>query len=218
VTSARGGALRIIEEVGVLPVVRLEDLSRALDLADALEAGGISLLEFTLTNPEAIDVIRTVRRERPHLLVGAGTVIDAESARLAILAGAQFLVTPLVRSEVISSGLRYGVPTLCGALTPTEIMTAWEAGSPCIKVFPGSLFGPTYFRAVREPLPQVKLMPSGGVSLENAADFIRAGAVAVSAGGQLVSTADVRQGNWAAIGERARAFVTAVRQAREQRM
>ncbi|HZU14291.1 MAG TPA: bifunctional 4-hydroxy-2-oxoglutarate aldolase/2-dehydro-3-deoxy-phosphogluconate aldolase [Chloroflexota bacterium] len=212
-----GDPVRLIEEIGVLPVVRLDDLSRALDLADALASGGIPVLEFTLTNPDAVDVIRMVGRERPDLTVGAGTVLDAASARLAILAGARFLVTPVLRPEVIVLGRRYGVPTLCGAFTPTEILAAWEQGSPCIKVFPASTAGPSYFRAVREPLPQVRLMPSGGVTLENTPDFIRAGAAAVSAGGQLVSPDDVRDLNWAAIRARACAFVSAVRDARDHR-
>jgi 2-dehydro-3-deoxyphosphogluconate aldolase/(4S)-4-hydroxy-2-oxoglutarate aldolase len=171
-------------------------------------------VEYTLTNPDALEAVRAVRRAVPHVIAGAGTVLDGESARLAILSGAQYLVTPTVCPDVISTGLRYGVPTLCGAMTPTEILTAWQAGSGCIKVFPAGTLGPAYFKAVSAPLPQVRLMPSGGVSMANAGDFIRAGAAAVSAGSELVDGSAVARGDWSAITERAVAFVQAVREAR----
>jgi 2-dehydro-3-deoxyphosphogluconate aldolase/(4S)-4-hydroxy-2-oxoglutarate aldolase len=195
-------------------VVRLDDLSTAVDVARALAAGGVPTVEYTLTNPNAIDAVRRVREEVPDVIAGAGTVLDAESARLAILAGAQYLVTPTVTLDVIRMGQRYGVPTLCGALTPTEILTAWQSGAACIKVFPASAFGAAYFKAIRGPLPQVPLMPSGGVSADNAADFIRAGAAAVSVGSELIDGASVRAGDWNTVRSRAERLVQAVREAR----
>jgi 2-dehydro-3-deoxyphosphogluconate aldolase/(4S)-4-hydroxy-2-oxoglutarate aldolase len=201
-------------EIGVVPVVRLDDLTTAVELAQALAAGGVPTVEYTLTNPGAIEAIRAVRAEVPEVIAGAGTVLDSESARLAILAGAQYLVTPSVCPDVIMLGLRYGVPTFCGAMTPTEILAAWQLGSGCIKVFPASVLGPAYFKAVRDPLPQVRLMPSGGVTSANAGAFIRAGAVAVSAGGRLIDPEAIAQDDWRAITAQAEAFRRAVREAR----
>jgi 2-dehydro-3-deoxyphosphogluconate aldolase/(4S)-4-hydroxy-2-oxoglutarate aldolase len=214
--DAQVDAYRRVVEIGVLPVVRLEDLSAAREVTSALGTGGVPVVEFPLTNPDAVDAVRAVRASLPEILVGAGTVLDAESARFAILAGAQFLVTPALRPDVIAVGLRYGAPTFCGAMSPTEILTAWEAGAACIKIFPASTVGPDHFAAVREPLPQIPLMPSGGVSLENAATFMRAGAVAVSVGGQLVSRQLVETKDWDEIARRARAFREAVQSVREK--
>lgn len=206
--------IEAVLDIGVVPVVRLDDLSAAVSVAQALAAGDVPTVEYTLTNPAAIDAIRAVRAEAPQVLAGAGTVLDGESARLAILAGAQYLVTPTVCPDVITVGLRYGVPTFCGAMTPTEILTAWQLGAGCVKVFPAGVLGLAYFKAVREPLPQIRLMPSGGVTAENAGDFIRAGAAAVSAGGKLIDPNAVAVGDWSAITDRAKAFRQAVREAR----
>ncbi len=207
----------IVEEllrVGVVPVVRLNDLSSATEVARAVAEGGIPVLEFTLTNPDAIDAVRTVRAQEPDILAGAGTVLDGASARLAILAGAQYLVTPTLAPEVIAMGLRYSVPTFCGALTPTEVLAAWEAGAACVKIFPAGAFGPQYITALRGPLPHIRMMPSGGVTVENAGAFIRAGSAAVSAGSDLVSAEIVHNAQWSTLTQRAAAFSAAVQAAR----
>ena len=201
----------VIEADGVVAVVRLDDLSAAVPLTEALVAGGVRAVEFTFTNPaagRAIEAARAALGERA--LIGAGSVLDAETARIAILAGAAFVVTPTLSLETIALCNRYGVPTVIGALTPTEILTAWEAGATYVKVFPASLGGPGYLKDVRGPLPQVKLIPTGGVSVENAADFIRAGAVAVALGSNLVDGRTVAAADWATLTARARAVVAAV--------
>jgi 2-dehydro-3-deoxyphosphogluconate aldolase/(4S)-4-hydroxy-2-oxoglutarate aldolase len=208
---------RMIEEDGVVAVVRLDDLSAAAPLAEALANGGVRSIEFTYTNPgagEAIAAARAALGERA--LIGAGSVLDPETARAAILSGAAFVVTPTVNLRTIELCHRYGVPTVIGALTPTEILTAWEAGATYVKVFPASLGGPRYLKDVLGPLPQVKLIPTGGVSADNAADFIRAGAVAVALGGNLVDAKTVAAADWPALTERARAAVAAVRAGRAQ--
>ncbi len=206
----------IVEQTGVVAVVRLNDLSTAEKLADALVAGGIRCIEFTLTNNQAIAVIAQLRASRAQdVLVGAGTVLDPESARAAIIAGAQFVVTPTLRLSTIEVCRRYSVPIACGAFTPTEILTAWEAGASWVKVFPASVGGPRYLREIRGPLPQVKLIPTGGVSVDNAGEFIRAGAVAVAAGTSLVRPEHIEAGNWTAIAETSRQLVEAVQRARQ---
>ena len=205
-----------IEADGVIAVVRLDDLSRAVPLTEALVAGGVRAVEFTFTNPSAAAAISAAREALgERALIGAGSVLDAETARVAILAGAAFVVTPTVSLPAIEVCHRYGVATTIGALTPTEILTAWEAGATYVKVFPASLGGPRYLRDVRGPLPQVKLIPTGGVDLENAGEFIRAGAVAVALGSNLVDARSVANEDWETITTRARAIVDAVAQARQ---
>lgn len=206
----------IIEQAGVVAVVRLDDLSKAVPLTEALLAGGVRAVEFTFTNPAAAAAISATRETLgDRALIGAGTVLDAETARVAILAGAAFVVTPTLALPVITICHRYSVATVIGAFTPTEILTAWDAGANYVKVFPATLGGPRYFRDVRGPLPQVKLIPTGGVDLENAPDFIRAGAVAVALGSNLVDARSVAREDWATLTARARAISDAVAQARE---
>lgn len=211
---AIGSIVEEILRVGIVPVVRLDDLTAAIEVAHALAQGGIPVVEYTMTNPDAIEAVRAVRTTAPDVITGAGTVLDGESARLAILAGAQYLVTPTLVPAVIAMGLRYSVPTFCGALTPTEVLAAWEAGAACVKIFPAGAFGPTYIKALRGPLPHIRMMPSGGVSVDNAGDFIRAGSVAVSVGGDLVGAEMVKHGQWDMMTQQARAFSQAVRTAR----
>lgn len=204
-----------IEEAGLIAVVRLDDLSVALQLAEALIAGGVTNLEFTYTNPKAgaaIEQVRTVLGKRCR--VGAGSVLDAETARHAILSGAEFIVTPTLRQQTIEICRRYSVPSVIGAFTPTEILTAWEGGADFIKVNPASVAGPGYFKDVLGPLPQTKLIPSGGVTLETGPLFLKAGAVALAVGGNLVHLASVQQGHWEAIEERARQWTRLVADAR----
>ena len=204
-----------IERAGVVAVVRLDDLSDSVALTEALVAGGVTAVEFTFTNPaagRAIEAVKAAVGERGY--IGAGTVLDPETARIAILSGAEYIVTPTLKRETIELCNRYGIPTIIGAFTATEMLTAWEAGATYIKVHPASLGGPRYFKDILGPLPQLKLIPSGGVSLENAAEFIRAGAVAVALGSNLVDKATVARGDWATLTERARRLCEAVKQAR----
>lgn len=204
-----GEVLARVRAAGIVAIARLDTADTALSVAEALLAGGIEVMEFTFTTRGAVQAIaEAVARFGDRALVGAGTVLDAETARTAILAGARFLVTPAVKPEVLATGRRYGVPVLCGALTPTEILAAWEAGADMVKVFPASAFGPRYLRDVRAPLPQVPLLPTGGVDLGNIGEYLRAGAVACGVGGNLVS------GDPAAMAARARQYVAAVQAAR----
>ncbi|MCX2727333.1 bifunctional 4-hydroxy-2-oxoglutarate aldolase/2-dehydro-3-deoxy-phosphogluconate aldolase [Thermomicrobium sp. 4228-Ro] len=200
-----------IETYRLIAVIRLDDLSCAERLAEALYDGGVRVLEFTYTNREAGRAIEQVRRRFDGLcLVGAGTVLDAETARQAMLSGAQFIVTPTLRRETIEICRRYAITSVIGAFTPTEILTAWEWGADYIKVNPASLAGPSYFKDVLAPLPQVKLIPSGGVTLETAPAFLAAGAVAVAVGSHLVDRQLVAQQDWAALRERARRWAELV--------
>lgn len=212
-TTVRDAAGRI--EGRVTAVIRLDDLGDAVPLARALHAGGVATLEFTYTNRAAGRAIEEVRAALGEAVcVGAGSVLDAETARAAILAGAQFVVTPTLRPATIALCRRYATPIVCGALTPTELLTAWEAGADFVKVFPASVGGPAYIKDVLAPLPQLKLIPTGGVMLENAADFIAAGAVGVAVGGDLVRREAVARGDWDGLTARARRFSEAVAAAR----
>ena len=205
----------LIEQDGVIAVVRLNDLSKAVPLTEALVAGGVRAVEFTFTNPAAAEAIAAASATLgPRALIGAGSVLDAETARVAILAGATFVVTPTVSPSTIEICNRYGVATTIGALTPTEILTAWQAGATYVKVFPASLGGPRYLRDILGPLPQLKLIPTGGVDVDNAGEFIRAGAVAVALGSNLVDGRSVSTEDWETITARAQAIVDAVDRAR----
>lgn len=205
-----------IEASGVVAIVRLDDLSAAVPLTAALHRGGIAAVEFTFTNRLAAKVIEQVRDAAPDgIAVGAGTVLDPETARTAILAGAEFIVTPALNIATIEMCNRYRIPSVIGALTPTEIITAWQAGASVVKVFPATVGGPRYLKDVAGPFPQVKLIPTGGVSVENAGDFIKAGAIAVAVGGNLVDAKTVAAGDWLTIEGCSRALVAAVRAARE---
>jgi 2-dehydro-3-deoxyphosphogluconate aldolase/(4S)-4-hydroxy-2-oxoglutarate aldolase len=205
----------LIEQDGVIAVVRLNDLSKAVPLTEALVAGGVRAVEFTFTNPTAGEAVAAASAALgSRALIGAGSVLDAETARVAILAGARFVVTPTVSTSTIELCNRYGVATTIGALTPTEILTAWQAGATYVKVFPANLGGPRYLRDVLGPLPQLKLIPTGGVDVDNAGEFIRAGAVAVALGSNLVDARSVATEDWETITARAQAIVDAVARAR----
>jgi 2-keto-3-deoxy-phosphogluconate aldolase (EC 4.1.2.14) len=205
-----------IERVGVVAILRVSRPGALLAAADAVQAGGITAIEVTMTTPGALGVIEQVRaRSGGAVVFGAGTVLDPETARACILAGAQFIVTPTVNLQTIALCRRYSVPVVAGAYTPTEILTAWEAGADVVKVFPADNLGPRFIRAVRAPLPQVRLLPTGGVTLDNAADFIRAGAIAVGVGSELVSQALLDAGDFSSLTARAREFRAAVDSARQ---
>ena len=205
-----------VESCGVVAIVRLNDYSAAVDLVGALLEGGIDVVEFTYTNPRAGQAVEAVKAAwGDRVLAGAGTVLDPETARVAIIQGSDFIVTPTVQVDTIQLCQRYSIPTVIGAFTPTEIITAWEAGATFVKVFPASAVGARYLKDVSGPLPQVRLIPTGGVSAENAGDFIKAGARAVALGSNLVDEKSVSAGDWATITGRAQAAVAAVKAARE---
>jgi len=204
-----------VEACGVVAVIRLQDSSKLRAVVDALAAGGVKALEITMTVPRAIELIGEIAPTLPpDFVIGAGTVVDPDTAHAAILAGARFIVGPVLRPAVIEVCHRYDVAVMPGCFSPTEILTAWEAGADVVKVFPATALGPSYFRDIRGPLPHLKLMPTGGVTLDNAGDWIRAGAVAIGVGTALVDVKLVAAGDFAAITERAGRFVDAVRAAR----
>jgi 2-dehydro-3-deoxyphosphogluconate aldolase/(4S)-4-hydroxy-2-oxoglutarate aldolase len=211
----RDEQIKVIEESGIIAIVRFDRSEQLIQVARAIKAGGVDIIEFTMTTPNALGIIEESTREfGDEVLLGAGTVLDAETARAAILAGAEFIVAPTLDSEVIEVCRRYSKVVIPGAFTPTEILTAWQLGADFVKVFPASFGGPGYLKAIRGPLPQVKLMPVGGVSVENTADFIKAGAAAVAVGGNLVKKRAIAEGNFAELTEIARQFVTAIRRAK----
>ena len=207
-----------IAEIGVIPVVRAESADIALRAIDAIQAGGISVLEITMTVPGAIRIIEEVAQKLgSKAIVGAGTVLDEVTARQCILAGAQFIVSPALNLDTISCCHRYGIVVIPGAMTPTEVVTASSAGADWVKVFPaGALGGPSYIKALKAPLPHIQLVPTGGVSLKTAADFILAGATALGVGTDLVDTKALRDGEDRLITQRARQFVEVVREARSE--
>jgi 2-dehydro-3-deoxyphosphogluconate aldolase/(4S)-4-hydroxy-2-oxoglutarate aldolase len=205
-----------IREVGLVPVIRAESPEAAGRAIDAIRAGGVPILEITMTVPGAVDLIGDMARKYGNdAVVGAGTVLDPETARACILAGAQFVVSPSLNLETIACCRRYGVAVLPGALTPTEVVAAWQAGADMVKVFPaGALGGASYIKALKAPLPQIDLVPTGGVSLKTAADFIKAGATALGVGADLVDTQALAAGQAGEITRRAREFVELVKAAR----
>jgi 2-dehydro-3-deoxyphosphogluconate aldolase/(4S)-4-hydroxy-2-oxoglutarate aldolase len=209
--------LRRVLDCGIVAVVRSPDSRQLVEVARALADGGVTVVEITMTVPDALEVLRQVRQALgDRLLLGAGTVLDPETARAALLAGAEYLVAPTVNHDVIRLCRRYDKLVMPGAFTPTEILTAWEAGADIVKVFPADVVGPAFFKALRGPLPQVRLMPTGGVDLTTAADFLRAGACCLGVGGQLVEPRAVAERDFDRIRERARQYVAIVQQTRGQ--
>ncbi len=203
-------------EIGLVPVLRAESEEQALALASAIAAGGVTVLEVTMTVPGAIRVMGRLAKERPDILIGAGTVLDPETARMCILEGAQFVVSPALNVKTIEMCHRYGVAVLPGALTPTEIVTAWEAGADVVKIFPASaLGGAKYLKSVKAPLPQVEMIPTGGVSLATAAEFLEAGAFALGVGADLVNLKAIAEGKPEIITESAKKYLEIVRKFRE---
>jgi len=207
--------LQVIIDCGVVAIVRVASAQEAVEVCGAIAKGGVKPIEVTMTVPGAIDAIKEFKSAvKDEVLVGAGTVLDPETARAVILAGADFVVSPTLNLEVIKVCRRYSKIVIPGTFTPTEILTAWEAGADIVKVFPATVGGPQYLRDIRGPLPQIRLCPTGGVNLENTPDFIRAGAVAVAAGTSLVDKKAVSEKNYDLITENARKFVAAVKLAR----
>lgn len=214
--SDKAEVIQTIRETGIIPVVRAQSADEAMKAIDAIRAGGISILEITMTVPGAVGVIEEVsQRYGSEALVGAGTVLDGETARACILAGARFVVSPSLNLETIEVCRRYGIAVMPGALTPTEVVQAWSAGADFVKVFPaGAVGGASYIKSLKAPLPQIELVPTGGVSLKTAADFIKAGASALGVGADLVDVKAIREGQPGLITERAREFVRIVKDAR----
>ncbi|MDI6726901.1 MAG: bifunctional 4-hydroxy-2-oxoglutarate aldolase/2-dehydro-3-deoxy-phosphogluconate aldolase [Smithellaceae bacterium] len=206
---------RILTE-GLIPVVRVSSAQEAMDVTDALKAGGLSLIEITMSVQGALDVIKELSHKyKDEIILGAGTILDPETGRLALLAGAKFIVSPTLNIELIQLAHRYSAVVLPGAMTPTEILAAWNAGADLVKVFPAAqLGGPEYLKAIKGPLPQILLAPTGGVNLQNAAAFIKAGAAALGAGGELVDKKAVQEKNFHLITDNTRAYLKIIREAR----
>ncbi len=207
--------IRRIIECGVVAVIRAESKAEGVKIVDAVKQGGIKALEITMTVPGAVDIIKELSEtyKNEDVIIGAGTVLDPETARLCILAGAKYIVSPSLNVETVKLCNRYRVPIMPGIMTVKEALEALEYGVEILKVFPGNAFGPSIISAFRGPLPQGNFMPTGGVSLENAKDWIRAGAVAIGTGGDL--TKGAKTGDYQLVTETARKFVEAVKAARE---
>lgn len=208
--------LRKLEDCGVIAVVRAESAEMAVKIVEACVAGGIVGIEITFTVPGALDIITALaKRYRPEeVIIGAGTVLDSETARAAILAGAHYVVSPCLNPDTVKTCLRYQVPCMVGAMTPKEVVDCMEAGADIIKIFPAALFGPSIIKAFKGPLPQAQMMPTGGVNVGNVADWIKAGAVMVGSGSDL--TAGAKNGDFESITRLAKEMVEAVRVARGQ--
>lgn len=207
--------LQDIVNCGVVAIIRVASAQEAVAVCGAIAKGGVKPIEITMTVPGAIDAIKELKGAMgDNVLLGAGTVLDPETARAVVLAGAEFVVCPTLNLEVIEVCRRYSKIVIPGAFTPTEILTAWEAGADIVKVFPATVGGPRYLRDIRGPLPQIRLMPVGGVNIDNTPDFIKAGAVAVAAGTSLVDGKAVSEGKYDIITENARKFVEVVKLAR----
>jgi len=207
---------RIIEE-GLIPVIRVSSSEEAIEVAEAIKEGGSSFIEITMSVHGAIEVIKELSKKySDDIVLGAGTVLDSETGRAALLAGAQFIVSPILNLDLIELAHRYSAIVIPGTMTPTEILTAWNAGADMVKVFPAAqLGGPDYIRAVRGPLPQILLVPTGGVNLQNAAEYIKAGATAVGVGGELVDKKALKERKFHIITENTRSFIKAIKEARK---
>jgi 2-dehydro-3-deoxyphosphogluconate aldolase / (4S)-4-hydroxy-2-oxoglutarate aldolase len=213
--TARAATVKAIEASGIVGIVRMKDPARLPKVVEALAEGGVRALEITMTVPGALELIRRLASSLPAgFLLGAGTVLDAETARKVIDAGARFLVSPTLDVDVINAAHDGGVPMLPGCLSPTEILAAWKAGADIVKVFPATALGPSYVRDVRGPLPQIKLMPTGGVSIDNAAEWIRAGATAVGIGSALLNAEAIASGQYDVLRDNAARLVACVNGAR----
>jgi 2-dehydro-3-deoxyphosphogluconate aldolase / (4S)-4-hydroxy-2-oxoglutarate aldolase len=214
-TATRERVTADLERSGVVAVIRMKDADKVQAVVDAIAEGGVRAIEVTMTVPNAIALIAALAPRMPKgFTFGAGTVLDADTAAKVIDAGAQFIVSPVFRRSLIAACHERGVPVTPGCFTPTEILDAWEAGADIVKVFPATALGPGYIKDVRAPLPQVKLMPTGGVTVENAGEWIKAGAVAVGVGSALLDAKAIEAGDYAALRARAERIVANVRSAR----
>jgi 2-dehydro-3-deoxyphosphogluconate aldolase/(4S)-4-hydroxy-2-oxoglutarate aldolase len=197
--------LNKIEQSGAVGIIRMADSKKLMKVTEAIYEGGITAIEITMTTPNALDVIEKIALEMGSTIqIGVGSVLDAVTARLAINAGAEFVVSPVFKDEIIKMAHRYDKAAMPGAFTPTEILTAFEAGADVIKVFPADILGMAFFKAVKAPMPQIKMMPTGGVNLDNAGEWLKAGACAVGIGSALLDTKAINEGNYKKLTENAR--------------
>jgi 2-dehydro-3-deoxyphosphogluconate aldolase/(4S)-4-hydroxy-2-oxoglutarate aldolase len=208
----RDEALKFILEAKVIAVIRMSDTDKLFQVTEAIRLGGVKAIEITMTVPDALDVIRTmVQKKSPDVLIGAGTVLDAKTAVAAVRAGADFLVSPITNFDMIKACRKLDKFVAPGALTPTEIVAAWESGADVVKVFPATSVGPKYFKDLKGPLPQIRLMPTGGVSIENARDFLDSGACCVAIGTALLDKKAIAQNDWNVLTQKARQLVESLR-------
>ena len=208
--------LELIRETGVIAIMRAQSSDQLIAAAGAIREGGVQATEVTMTTPGALSVIAEAKKKfGPDLLFGAGSILDAETARAAILAGADFIVAPVLNLEVITLCNRYDVPVMPGCCSPTEILTAWQAGADMVKLFPADVGGPDLVKAILAPLPQVEIVPVGGVNLDTAADFIRKGAAALGVGSSLINQKLLAAGDLPELTRRAAAFIEAVKKGRQ---
>jgi 2-dehydro-3-deoxyphosphogluconate aldolase/(4S)-4-hydroxy-2-oxoglutarate aldolase len=206
---SKSDVLQRIKNEMVIALIRADGADSLLDCARALAAGGLTCIELTMTTPGAIEMTAIVARELPDVMLGLGTVLDADTARRGIAAGARFIVTPALRPTVIAACKELGVPVLSGALTPTEAYSAHELGADVIKIFPAEFFGPAYIKSLKAPFPKIEFLPTGGVTPQTVGDFLKAGAFATAAGSALVSAAALKNKDWTGITAKAREFVAA---------
>ncbi len=217
-TMSKKSILSRIVEIGVVPVVRTSSAEAAIKSIEAIHRGGILAAEITMTVPGAVKALEKIADQfGDKIILGAGTVLDPETARICMLAGAQFFVTPCLSLATIEMAKRYSIAIFPGALTPTEVLAAWQAGADAVKVFPcGAVGGAKYIKALKGPLPQVEMIPTGGVNLETAGDFLKAGACAVAVGGELIDAQSIKDGKYQVFEERAKQYLAAVKKARAE--
>jgi 2-dehydro-3-deoxyphosphogluconate aldolase/(4S)-4-hydroxy-2-oxoglutarate aldolase len=210
--------LNFITDIGIVPVVRTTSAESAIKAIEAIYKGGIRAAEITMTVPGAVKALEKVADQfGDKIVLGAGTVLDAETARICMLAGAEFFVTPSLKIATIEMAKRYSKVVCPGAMTPTEVLTAWDAGADIVKIFPaGNLGGPKYIKALKGPFPQIEMIPTGGVNLETAGDFLKAGACAVAVGGELVDAKSIKEGRYDLIEAKARQYLEVVAKARAE--
>ena len=215
ILTGRNATVARIETTGLVAVIRADNPDQLVDICLALRDGGVDVAEITMTTPGALDgIAKASAKLGKDAVIGVGSVLDPETARAAILAGAQFVFSPTLNLDVISMAHRYDKPVVPGALTPTEILTAWQAGAEMVKVFPANHFGPQYFKDLLAPMPQLKLTPTGGVDLQTAKDWIHAGAACLGVGSSLVKKDLIKNKDWAGLTSLARQFVSVVKEAR----
>jgi len=208
--------LQRLSDSPVIAVIRMNDTSKLMNVIEALSDGGVKFIEITFTTPNAADIIKDISKKVPSdSIVGAGTVLDPETARIAILAGAKFVVGPVLNLETIRLVHRYDIMMLPGAFTPTEILTAWEYGADVVKVFPATELGPNFFKDIRGPLPQIRMLPTGGVSVDNAGEFIKNGAFAIAAGTDLLDKVAIANNKFEIIAEKAKKIIANVKAAKK---
>jgi 2-dehydro-3-deoxyphosphogluconate aldolase/(4S)-4-hydroxy-2-oxoglutarate aldolase len=207
--------LSAIIDIGVVPVVRTLSAETAIRSIEAVYRGGIRAAEITMTVPGALKALEKIADQfGDSIVLGAGTVLDAASARSCMLAGAQFFVTPALRLETIEIARRYSKPIFPGAFTPTEVLTAWESGADAVKIFPASVGGPKYIKALKGPFPQIEMIPTGGVNLDTTAEFLKAGCCAVAVGGELIDGKTIQEGRYEVFEDRAKQYLQVVKSAR----